>query len=499
MGHAATVGGTLDERYHAKGTAMRARSRESFRPRAMRPRAARTARRGIASVLAMLYLMLFSVMAVGFYAATTMAAQVANNEQRMAASQMAAESGMSFLRYEMGQVSISGVTNDSQVLQQAYGQLKARMNGTGNLGYTTYAVGYDGTQITIPDDTTAFVEIETGGPRFRVVITRDQRDLIATVIGRGGPSGYPDRAIQLRYHINERPSPIWGYGVAMKGPLTVSSGNILGVPVAARGSVLSDSTSATPVVMSGNGTISGSVDLTSSTATVSGGTNTTIGGQPPATWASMIHTGVPKPEFPTVDPTPFVNYLVGKQTVITASVAGGTLSNIRIKAGTNPSFSAGVVIQGVVLIEAPNQVSFAGGTVIQGVIVTDNIAEATTTNSITFSGGVTLQGVETLPASFGDLRTMGGASILAPNFTLNMSGGASSLGGSVVVKSATLSGGATGTVNGTMISMSTAATTWSGGAGFTITNSTASAKPTGVRFTGNFWPVGNSYAEVATP
>ena len=67
----------------------------------------------------------------------------------------------------------------------------------------------------------------------------------------------------------------------------------------------------------------------------------------------------------------------------------------------------------------------------------------------------------------------------------------------MVVKSATLSGGATGTVNGTVISMSTAATTWSGGSGFTITNSTTSAKPTGVRFTGNFWPVGNSYAEVA--
>src|SRR5690348_8982113 len=96
-------------------------------------------RRGVVTVLAMLFLMLFAVLAVGFYAMVTMAAQIAANEQRLAASQMAAESGMSFLRYEMGQVTISGVTNDAQVLQQAYGQLKARMNGTGNLGYTTYA------------------------------------------------------------------------------------------------------------------------------------------------------------------------------------------------------------------------------------------------------------------------------------------------------------------------------------------------------------------------
>src|SRR6476661_1808345 len=158
---------------------------------------------------------------------------------------MATESGMNFLRYELGQVRIPGAVNDAQVLSQAYTQLKARMNGTGNLGLTTYAVGYDGTQITIPDNTSAFMEIETGGPRFRAVITRDQRDLIATVVGRGGPSGYPDRAIQLRYHINERPSTVWGYGVAMKGPLTISSGNVLGVPVSSRGSVLSDSASAT--------------------------------------------------------------------------------------------------------------------------------------------------------------------------------------------------------------------------------------------------------------
>src|SRR4030095_13287939 len=104
-------------------------------------------------------------------------------------------------------------------------------------------------------------------------------------------------------------------------------------------------------------------------------------------------------------------------------------------------------------------------------------------------GQTDMSGPETLPASFGDLRTMGGASILAPNFALNMSGGADTCGGGVSVKRITMSGGASGTVNGTVISMSTAATTWSGGAGFTFTNAADSIKPTGVRFTGNFWPV----------
>src|SRR5439155_12744153 len=93
-----------------------------------RPARRNAARRGFASALAMLFLMLFAVMAIGFYAATTMSAQIAANERRGAASQMATESGMNFLRYELGQVRIAGMTDDAQVLQQVYSQLKARLN-----------------------------------------------------------------------------------------------------------------------------------------------------------------------------------------------------------------------------------------------------------------------------------------------------------------------------------------------------------------------------------
>ena len=46
---------------------------------------------------------------------------------------------------------------------------------------------------------------------------------------------------------------------------------VLGVPVSSRGSVLTDSASATPVTVDGTGTISGTVDLTSSTLHDPGG------------------------------------------------------------------------------------------------------------------------------------------------------------------------------------------------------------------------------------
>lgn len=433
----------------------------------------------------MLFLILFSVMAIGFYGMTVMSAQIAANDRRATDSQTATESGLAFIRYELAQVKISAVTADSQVLSQTYSQLKARMNGTGNLGLTTYAVGYDGTQITIPDDTTAYINIESGGPRFRAVITPDNRDLIVKVVGNGGPN-YPDRAVQVRFHIVELPSTIFGYGFATKGPLSLSGGFVKGVPDGTRGSVLSTvTTTNTPISMSGSAAISGNVDFVNSAATISG----TVGGQ--------VKTGVTAPEFPSVDPTPFINYLVGKETVISASTSASPLSNIRIKAGTNPSFSGGPTITGVILIEAPNKVTFSGGANIQGVIVVDKPTEGTSTNMITFSGGGTMTGPETLPASYAPLTTMTGSAVLAPNFGLTLTGGSASFGGVVIAKSIALSGGSGGSSTGSVISMSTASTTWSGGSGFTLTGTASTATPVGVRFSGNFNPVPSSYDEVA--
>ena len=42
----------------------------------------RGARRGVASVLAMLYLVIFSTLALGFFASTTLSTQIAGNDRR---------------------------------------------------------------------------------------------------------------------------------------------------------------------------------------------------------------------------------------------------------------------------------------------------------------------------------------------------------------------------------------------------------------------------------
>src|SRR5438046_1159262 len=90
----------------------------------------RTARCGVTSMLAMMYLVLFAVMAVGFYAATGTNAQVSHNEQRRYKSLGAAESGMDFMRYQLFQVSIPPSTLDINVLTEIYNDLAVQLNNT---------------------------------------------------------------------------------------------------------------------------------------------------------------------------------------------------------------------------------------------------------------------------------------------------------------------------------------------------------------------------------
>ena len=80
----------------------------------------RSIRRGVTSVLAMLYLVLFGMLAIGFYAATSIASQVVYNELRSAEALLAAETGMDFMRYAMHGVAIAPDTPISQVMGLKY-------------------------------------------------------------------------------------------------------------------------------------------------------------------------------------------------------------------------------------------------------------------------------------------------------------------------------------------------------------------------------------------
>src|SRR5690242_11833607 len=97
-------------------------------------------RRGMASMLAMLFLILFSVLAVGFYASANMSAQVARNEGVAADSQLAAESGLAFMRYQLGAIDIPVSTPNENLLTTVKGQLATLLDGTANMGGSTVQI-----------------------------------------------------------------------------------------------------------------------------------------------------------------------------------------------------------------------------------------------------------------------------------------------------------------------------------------------------------------------
>jgi hypothetical protein len=453
-------------------------------------------RRGVTSMLAMIYLTLIATLAVGFYASVNSATMVVHNDVEGSRGLCAAESGLQFMMYQLKTVNIAPASTGATMLTEVYNQLQAQMDGTGNL--KSNSIVMTGSAIYVPGNN-KYISVDQDGSQFRAIISQvSPGRLRVQVLGKHGSTASPasSRAVRLDFKVTPQRSSILNYGVAGRSAISISGGYVKGVPDAADGSIFTASTATAPVSISGSTVISGDVEMSSPTGKVSG-SGSIAGIIDPALWGTHVKAGVPAPEFPTVDPSPYVNYLVGKETLISTNQSSMTLSNIRVKAGTNVSFS-GCTINGVVLIEAPNRITFSGGsTKVTGVIVVDKPTEGTTTNSITFSGGGQVLGPENLPASYGELRTMTGAALLAPNFNLTFSGGSGTMGGSIAVKNAVFSGGSGGTINGTVMIMGANTLTLSGGSGFTI-GAGIGGIPTGMQFSGPVLAEPFSYEEIPT-
>src|SRR5512132_3287882 len=98
------------------------------------------ASRGITSILAMLYLMLFSAMALGFYAQVIMSVQTSASEQRCLEALAAAQSGVHFVRYHLSDVAMPPALTPDRAFEELGMQLCDRLNGSANMaGGSVYA------------------------------------------------------------------------------------------------------------------------------------------------------------------------------------------------------------------------------------------------------------------------------------------------------------------------------------------------------------------------
>jgi Tfp pilus assembly protein PilX len=153
---------------------------------------------GFAAVTAMIFLVLMAVIAVGFVEQATMSAQVAKNESDMAASQIAAESGMEWMQYQMGAINLPYGTSKANVLARVATQLGVSLNGTPNMGGKTVAV--TSSTIYLPSSTTWITLDPAANTRFQATITQlaGTTTLVVTCRGMAGTSTI-SRAVQMKY------------------------------------------------------------------------------------------------------------------------------------------------------------------------------------------------------------------------------------------------------------------------------------------------------------
>ena len=406
-------------------------------------------RPGVVSTAAMLYLVLFAALALGFYAATTTSAQVSRNERLIVEARLSAESGLEFMRYRLGAMRLPSNTNATNLMENVRAELARTLDGKPNMG--GHRVRLTGGLIVLPDPSDHIL-LEEGGVqrRFRATIAQNESRLVVTIYG-GTRDFSVTRLVQLKFQPNPRSSDIFKYGVATRGRLVTEGAAVIrGQTDPARGSVLSvNMNHPTPVVIHGK-SVSGDISIANPEgdvdyrgASVGGTSNSTL------IEREHIHVGVPAPEFPTVDTTEYAKYAVNRY------VSGSkTLSNTFIPAGANPKFSGGTEINGVLYVKAPNRIQFSGNTVIRGVIVVENgAASDLVSNRIEFTGNTTVYGVETLPESYGDVRKLAGAFILAPNFAVNFGGSFGSVNGSIIASDVDFGGNAGGVINGSIINL----------------------------------------------
>jgi Tfp pilus assembly protein PilX len=453
-------------------------------------------RHGLSSVLAMLYLVLFSTLAVGFAAATSMNSQISRNERSLQQADSAADGGMQFIRYQLGAMTIPPGTQTSALLSAAATSLATQLNGTSNMGGNTVQVTNNA--IYIPSATSWTTIDPTVGTRFRAMITQSGQFLVATVDGAGTNSSIA-KAIQMQYQLAPKAGAILDYGVATEGTLATGGATVIqGLTDPTKGSVLSaDMISSTPVVIDGK-SVSGDISIVNPNGNISVSGASVGGTTNPALMLTHEHVGVPAPTFPTVDTSVFAAYAT------TAYSGNGTCNNCFIPANTNPSFAGGAQINGVMYIMAPNSVTFRGNTSITGVIVSQTGSGAPayngSTNVISFAGNVSATPINQMttsnPAYSASLVQLTGAFMLVPNFAVSMTGNFGTVGGSIAAGSLSMTGNASGTVQGSVIGMQDVPMTLNGHASITISSTGTTNYPSGMSFGNDYTPLPGTYIEV---
>jgi Tfp pilus assembly protein PilX len=448
----------------------------------------RRARRGIALLMTLIFLALFASLAVGLAASADMNAAVSRNRISVNQAAALAETGVQLVQMHVGGLYVPG-THSAMDLHQAIGQqLQTALNGSTMVNAAD--ITWDSSAVTVPTITLTRADNRTGTVNLTIAASGGVLDNTTVTITSIGHFGNTTRSATYNLTVQRGHTALNDYAIASKSAI-VMTGNVRlqGANEPSEGSLFSATYSTTNGVrMTGNAYVSGDVSVANPNGGISKTGNCTIVGQ------QLI--GAAEPQWPQVDQSVFVPYATNTRSSGASSTI--TLTNVRVPANTNPTFSGNTTILGVMYIESPNKVSFTGNCSITGTIVcqtpaVDNLAN----NYVKFTGNVSTSGVENLPAGsqYDGLRDLTGSFLLAPGFSAQFSGNFSTVNGCMVASEYKFTGNAGGTIKGGVVNLRDSTFQMTGDSPIIIDKNHAVEAPAGIVGSYQLVCVSGSYVE----
>lgn len=449
-------------------------------------------RKGAALIISMIFVLIFSALAVSMATMSGTNLQLAENQRNANRAHACAESGVDILRFWLGHIYMPGTIQPEDRFSYVANFLQTDLaeNGISNIPIAIYA-----NHISIGAGEDPVVLYSSPAQYFSAEIqTTSNIDILQMDVI--GSASAVQRTIRVNYNFGTRAHTVFDYGVATKGALNLH-GNIdmSGANVELDAGVYIESEDANALEIIGNSSIAGDVIITNPDATVNlQGGQASIGGETGQDAIdNHVTVGAPTTEFPVPEPNYFRHYV---ENTYDPNNVLPAYDNVIIPAGTNPSFGT-VTFRGVVFIEAPNIVAFTGNTTITGIIVGNgDLSDNSGTNQICFTGTVDSYPVTDLPEEFGELRDETGTFLMAPGFSVSFGGNFETLNGAIAANGIEFYGDAGGTIDGSVLNYSNEPMTLSGNSDLFFNRSGTDQMPAGFGPEIILYYVPSSYSEV---
>jgi Tfp pilus assembly protein PilX len=326
-------------------------------------------RRGAALILSMIFVCVFSVLAVAMFSMSGTNVQIASNQHKANIAFANAESGLEVMRYWLNRILIPNTTSPTNYFNTIISSLQYDLT-TNNISNVT--ANSNGSIPPVTLDSMA-------GQTFSAQIQMHPDNLNILQVSVTGNCGEITRTIQVNFDIKPYEHPIFDYGLATKGPVRFEGNpTVKGVNYNNEADIYIESQNdPLALLVTGNTNFDGDINIGNANANTVFDGDILIGGdQGQTALDNHVFISVDPVDFPTPVTGRFQQYATGGTiNALTDTTDNMTLTNTITEAGANPCFEGNIILKGVLFVESPNIVVFKGNLDIKGLIVGDGVKE----------------------------------------------------------------------------------------------------------------------------